>query len=476
MGTVPTGQMERELKKLYLNWVKGIPSHEARLDEYIDVFGKKSSRLIERMGGHAASLGALAGFPAPKLLELSPVAGLIYDEMKQTAIQAAISIGLNAKDTARAMLQGGLDKSYRRLERLARTETVRAYWKNSWDSVEGLGLVMLWSAEAGPRTCDYCLSREGLVVEDRNVRDHPNGRCTLLPTLASRVKYKGTLQPDGSVDMDPKWDKKQELKAPTPAETWVEQYKATHPSLSDEDLRNLDAIARGDQYAAKRMLNAVNGTKLTQAEANQAIRAIKGQTPKTVKIAPKPKAVKIPPKPVAAPAPTEPMSRIFRGVTKNSEDAVARYTQDSFQMNAALRSGLVPEGADLIDAAIKGSSLPRATKVLRVVDDKAGSSVLRVARSKGTYSDEAFLSTQKKGFWDVDELIENFAMSGGKPVVIEFDLPPGYSALDISGKLDNHPLALGFNQGEVLLARRAAFKASLPVDKGDYWLVRMRPV
>jgi hypothetical protein len=48
-------------------------------------------------------------------------------------------------------------------------------------------------------------NRNGLVVDDPNIRDHPNGRCTLVPTLRSQVKYKGTLQPDGSVDMDPRW-------------------------------------------------------------------------------------------------------------------------------------------------------------------------------------------------------------------------------------------------------------------------------
>jgi hypothetical protein len=64
---------------------------------------------------------------------------------------------------------------------------------------------MVWSAENGHRTCQYCLSRDGLVVEDANIRDHPQGRCTLVPTLRSQVKYKGTLEPDGSVTMDPRW-------------------------------------------------------------------------------------------------------------------------------------------------------------------------------------------------------------------------------------------------------------------------------
>lgn len=207
MGTVPTGMMERELRKLYRTWVSGLPEHEAGLDEYIGTFEKKSKTVIEKFGGRAASYGAFAGFPAPKRLELDPVVDYIYDEMRQAAVTAGIVAGLNAKVMARAMLNGGMDKSYRKLERFARTETVRAYWNNSWDSAEGLDLVMVWSSEHGPRTCQYCDSRDGLVVEDRSIRDHPNGRCTLLPMLASRVKYKGTLQPDGSVTMDPTFAK-----------------------------------------------------------------------------------------------------------------------------------------------------------------------------------------------------------------------------------------------------------------------------
>lgn len=206
MGTVPTGKLERELRKLYLNWVMGLPRHDGDILEYIDKFRRDSEALIARMGGQVARLGVyLADFPAPRELTLSPVAGVIYDQMKQAAISAGIMSGLNATDMARAMLRAGLDKGFNRLNRLARTETVRAYWKNQWDSTAGLGLVMVWSAESGPRTCDYCLSRDGLVVEDSSIRDHPNGRCTLLPMHPSRVAYKGTLQPDGSVTYDPRW-------------------------------------------------------------------------------------------------------------------------------------------------------------------------------------------------------------------------------------------------------------------------------
>jgi hypothetical protein len=208
MGTVPTGQLERELRKRYLRWLSGLRREEelGNLSAYIDLFQRDSEWIIKKFGGQAASLGALADFPVPKTLELSPRAGVVYDEMKQAAIRASITAGLQSTDAARAMLRAGLDVSFRKLNRLARTETVSAYWKNSWDSIADLPtIVMVWGSEESKRTCEYCLSRDGLVVEDPNIRDHPNGRCTLIPTPRSQVKYKGTLQPDGSIDFDPRW-------------------------------------------------------------------------------------------------------------------------------------------------------------------------------------------------------------------------------------------------------------------------------
>ena len=208
MATVPTGKMEQELHRLYMRWVHRLPQNRDRLAAYVNKFRKDSLELIERMGGDAARLGALADFPAPRELDLSPHIGTIYDDLKQAAIKAGISTGMNPTDVARALFKAGVDKSFNRLNRLARTETVSAYWKNQWDSADGLGLVMLWGAERGPRTCDYCLGRDGLVVEDSQIRDHPNGRCTLVPTHPSQVEYKGTLRPDGSVYQDPSWEKR----------------------------------------------------------------------------------------------------------------------------------------------------------------------------------------------------------------------------------------------------------------------------
>lgn len=207
MATVPTNKMERELRALYLRWLARLPSiSEAQIPGYINKFERESRALIAKLGGQTASLGALAGFPVPKTLALSPQANVIYDSMKQAAIKSSIAAGLQATDAARQILNAGMQGSFSELNRLARTETVSAYWKNGWDSVRELDeLVMLWGSEFSDKTCDYCIERDGLVVEDESIRDHPNGRCTLVPTFRERVDYKGTLLSDGSIFMDPEW-------------------------------------------------------------------------------------------------------------------------------------------------------------------------------------------------------------------------------------------------------------------------------
>lgn len=206
MPTIPTGEMERELKKLYLRFIYGLSFDSSNLQDRTASFQRRAIALIERMGGYTASLGALGDFPAPRLLDLSPWAGTFYVEAQQAAIRASIMVGLNSREAARAMFRAGMDQSYRRLERLARTETTNAYWKNAFRSVADLpGIVMLWGSEDGPRTCAWCRERDGLVMDSPNLRDHPNGRCTPIPTARSQVEYKGSISPDNQIYWDASW-------------------------------------------------------------------------------------------------------------------------------------------------------------------------------------------------------------------------------------------------------------------------------
>ncbi|QCW22275.1 hypothetical protein SEA_LUNA18_6 [Microbacterium phage Luna18] len=206
MPTIPTGELERELRKLFLRFINGLAFDSSNLQDRTASFQRNAFELIERMGGRVAMLGTLGDFPAPRLLDLSPWAGTVYDQVQQAAIQASLAAGLNSVDVARAMFRAGLDQSFNRLKRLARTETTNAYWKNAFRSVADLpALVMVWGSEDGPRTCAWCRERDGLVMDGDSIRDHPNGRCTPIPTLRSQVKYKGSISLDNQIYWDPTW-------------------------------------------------------------------------------------------------------------------------------------------------------------------------------------------------------------------------------------------------------------------------------
>lgn len=208
MPTIPTGELERKLRAMYLSFLYNLSFDSSNLTEKVASFEARAKDLIAREGGRVAMLGALADFPVPRLLDLSPYAGTFYNETIQAAIQAGMVAGLNATDVAQQMFRAGMDKSFRRLNMLARTETVHAYWKNAFNSIADLpDLVMIWGAEHGPRTCQWCLERDGMVLDSPDIRDHPHGRCTPIPTLKSRVNYRGSVSRDGTMYWDPSWDK-----------------------------------------------------------------------------------------------------------------------------------------------------------------------------------------------------------------------------------------------------------------------------
>lgn len=406
MGTVPTGRMERELRKLYLQWLAGMPSNEADLPAYINIFQAKSTGLIARLGGQVASLGALGDFPVPKLLELSPVAGVVYDQMKQAAIQAGIAAGLNSRDIARQILNAGLGKSYRRLERLARTETVSAYWKNQWDSTADLPLiVMVWGSESSKRTCDYCLSRDGLVVEDKNIRDHPNGRCTLIPTLRSLVNYKGTLQPDGSITQDPRWGK-----------------SVARPKAS-----------AGPTTAEQRDPLSGKGNPAAPSKA-QAAQASTGPAPAPVKATLKPKTVQnVPPTQPRVIKSVKDMENFGAGMpvpstlTANAAKVLDDYAKGTaYTANAVLRGQKTYRGRT-IDARTKTytkgftkdmdkmmllSIIPEDIRVVRAVQADAFGGIDELKKlAGGIYQDKGYMSTSlaekvSSSVYDVKDAID----------------------------------------------------------------------
>jgi len=452
MPTIPTGQLERELRKLYLRWLVGVPRHQANMPAYISEFEVSSKLLIAKLGGQVASLGALADFPVPKLLELSPVAGVVYDDMQQAAIKAGVAAGLNATDTARQILNTGLGQSFNKLNRLARTETVSAYWKNSWDSIADLPLlVMVWGSEESKRTCEYCRSRDGLVIADGNIRDHPNGRCTPIPTLRSRVAYKGTLQPDGSVWMDPAW--------------------------ADKKVKSAKAKASAGPTTAEQR-DPLSG-KSNPAAPSKALPAHKNAGPKVADTSSK--KIEAPQAPGATVVKPE-KGRVFKEAedvqlthkgkvfTDAELDVLSDYSVSDYRiLNGRLRGQVMSpaeiKAADarikLMDDALAKTSLPESVTVTRSVNADAFKlpeifSEKEIKALKGTVFEEpGYLSTSLS-----DKAVFK------KDVLMQIDVPKGYEALYMG------PHSGYANERELLLAKGSKLAITSVERKGSKWIVK----
>lgn len=191
MSGVSTARLERELRALYLRWVRSLPG-SADPAASLHGFLKQAWGTILRYGGVTAFGGTSAGFPEPTDMPLDAVWGHVVDAFKEAVLRGGWAVGMHSKEIARRLRDAGIDQAYHKLERFARTETVRAHWQRQWADAEGLDdIVMVWGAERGPRTCPWCLAKDGLVVQDKTIRDHPNGRCTLVPILRDKVPLRG---------------------------------------------------------------------------------------------------------------------------------------------------------------------------------------------------------------------------------------------------------------------------------------------
>ena len=191
MSGVSTARLERKLRALYLRWVRSLPGSTdpaASLQQFL----RQARGIIMRYGGVVAFGGTRAGFPEPVAMPLDASWAHVVDALKEAVLRGGWAVGAHAREIARRLRDAGIDQAYHKLERFARTETVRAHWQRQWADAEGLDdIVMVWGAERGSRTCPWCLAKDGLVVKDKTVRDHPNGRCTLVPTLKDKVPLRG---------------------------------------------------------------------------------------------------------------------------------------------------------------------------------------------------------------------------------------------------------------------------------------------
>ena len=191
MSGASTARLERKLRALYLRWVRSLPG-SADPAVSLQGFLKQAWSTILRYGGVTAFGGTAAGFPEPTDMPLDATWKHVVDAFTEAVLRGGWAVGVHSREIARRLRDAGIDRAYHKLERFARTETVWAHWQRQWADAEGLDdIVMVWGAERGPRTCPWCLAKDGLVVKDKTIRDHPNGRCTLIPTLKNKVPLRG---------------------------------------------------------------------------------------------------------------------------------------------------------------------------------------------------------------------------------------------------------------------------------------------
>lgn len=136
-----------------------------------------------------------AGTPLRKLLEETwgdAAQGLTDILIRGTAL------GWNPRETARMMRQGmtrGLD----RMLNIARTEQLRVYRETSRRQYETSGVVSGFRrlATHDGRVCAACLMAEGETYRlDETLRDHPSGRCTMVPIVMGMPPVKWQLGKD----------------------------------------------------------------------------------------------------------------------------------------------------------------------------------------------------------------------------------------------------------------------------------------
>lgn len=135
-------------------------------------------RAIENMVG-------LGGDGSPLRNLLVDSYGAAADGMLNALVRATAT-GQNPRVTARSMVRDGLSQSLNRMMTTARTEQMRVFRESSRMAYQASGVVSGYRrlATKDSRTCPACLMLDGELYElTETLREHPQGRCTLLPIV-----------------------------------------------------------------------------------------------------------------------------------------------------------------------------------------------------------------------------------------------------------------------------------------------------
>lgn len=141
-------------------------------------FDRLPVEAIENMVG-------LAGEGSPLRALLTDSYGAGADAMLNQLI-GATARGQNPQVTARAMVRNGLSQSLSRMMNVARTEQLRVGREATRQAYQASGVVEAYRrlATKDRRACIACLVADGETIPlDESLREHPSGRCTLIPIV-----------------------------------------------------------------------------------------------------------------------------------------------------------------------------------------------------------------------------------------------------------------------------------------------------
>lgn len=140
-------------------------------------FNQLSIAAVENMVG-------LAGDGSPLNTLLRSAFGEGLERMTQQLIRST-ALGRNPRQTAELMAAGNRQALNRTLT-IARTEQLRVYREASRQQYAQSGVVQGFRrlATKDARTCPACLMSDGEEYEPgETLREHPNGRCAMIPTV-----------------------------------------------------------------------------------------------------------------------------------------------------------------------------------------------------------------------------------------------------------------------------------------------------
>lgn len=176
-GTIQARQLEFAML--------GIEHGAAAIQAYYATYGLVAGAFNVLPVSAVAYMVGLAGDGSPLHKLLSASFGDAVDGITNELLKA-VTMGLNPRETARAMAKGfgvGLDRALN----IARTEQLRTYRESNRETYRHSGLVGGYkrlSARDG-RVCPACLFADDGKVLDLGVsfEEHPQGRCTLVPVV-----------------------------------------------------------------------------------------------------------------------------------------------------------------------------------------------------------------------------------------------------------------------------------------------------